>query len=265
MKYITRMSFLVILLLAGVTGIAAADEKIPVIYCTDLFHPHDDPDDHFDAACMYAIPEFDIKAVILDQGKRQQQQRGSIPMEQLNGLTGRNVPYVVGLAETLENPEDTGGNQSAEYQDGIKTILSVLRESPEPVTIITVGSLRDVAAAYNREPQLFRDKLYRLYSFIGEAQGVMREYNVGLDIHAYRCIMNSGLPVYWVPCFDGGVWVNEGNASFWKAKHNDLLADVSDTVLNFFIYMAVRKNDPKPMAALYTPVVPKEKEKVLEA
>ncbi|HOY58865.1 MAG TPA: hypothetical protein PK640_12120, partial [Verrucomicrobiota bacterium] len=26
----------------------------PVLYSTDLFHPHDDPDDHFDLAVLYA-------------------------------------------------------------------------------------------------------------------------------------------------------------------------------------------------------------------
>ena len=40
-------------------------EKIPLIYCSDLYHPHVDPDDHFDIAAIYAIPEFDIKAIIL--------------------------------------------------------------------------------------------------------------------------------------------------------------------------------------------------------
>ncbi len=39
---------------------------IPVIYSTDLYHPHDDPDDHYDLACLYALPELDVKAVIID-------------------------------------------------------------------------------------------------------------------------------------------------------------------------------------------------------
>jgi hypothetical protein len=33
---------------------------LSVIYCTDLFHPHDDPDDHFDIACLYAIWQIDF-------------------------------------------------------------------------------------------------------------------------------------------------------------------------------------------------------------
>ena len=78
MKYLVVVVFLAFLL---VSAIATAESKIPVIYCSDLFHPHDDPDDHFDLACMYAIPEFDIKAVILDQGKKQHQNPGQIPID----------------------------------------------------------------------------------------------------------------------------------------------------------------------------------------
>ena len=263
MKYCVGSVSISIFLLTVLVGNAVAEPQIPVIYCSDLFHPHDDPDDHFDLACMYAIPEFDIKAIILDQGKKQQQKPGQIPIDQMNDLTGRNVPAVIGLAETLQSPEDKGTQQGTVYQKGVETILTILRESDAPVTIIVVGSLRDVAAAYNREPELVRSKIHRLYAFIGEAQASFQEYNVGLDVNAYRCIMNSSLPVYWVPCFDGGIWINEGNASFWQAKHETLLADAADPLLNFFIYMIFRKNEADPVAALYQPVVQEEKEKVL--
>jgi predicted class III extradiol MEMO1 family dioxygenase len=40
--------------------------RIPLIYSTDLFHPPEDPDDHFDWAILASIKEFDLKAVIFD-------------------------------------------------------------------------------------------------------------------------------------------------------------------------------------------------------
>lgn len=95
------------------------------------------------------------------------------------------------------------------------------------MTVITVGSLRDLAAAFNREPDLFRKKVSRLMIFIGEASAPTLEWNVGLDPHAFICIMNSGLPVWWVPCFDGGNFKNKGNASYWTARHSDLLSSAS--------------------------------------
>ena len=145
----------------------------------------------------------------------------------------------------------------------LETILAILRESPEPVTIITVGSLRDVAAAFNRDAALFHQKLKRLYAFIGNTGGGFREYNVNLDLNAYRCIMNAGLPLYWTPCFDGGLWENNGRASYWVSPHNQLLEGVPEALLNFFIYMIEKKDSADPVAAIFEPVNEREKEAFL--
>jgi len=257
-----------ILLIFCVNSIYAAEvdheKKVPIIYCTDLFHPHDDPDDHFDIACLYAIEEVEIKAIILDQGQKQQQKPGSIPVSQLNHITGRNIPYASGLSDKLQSPGDKGLSQAKEYQDGVELILSTLKTSEEPITIIAVGSLRDVAAGYNRSPDLFKTKVNKLFIFIGEASKKGHvEYNVGLDKNAYLRIMNSGLPVYWIPCFDGGVWQNHGRASYWKASHKDLLGRVSDKVMNYFIYALLRKNEKDPIRYLEHEVNEDDKNKVL--
>jgi len=240
------LSVLLSVIISAGDVLADADvppKKFPVIYCSDLFHPHEDPDDHFDLATLYAIPEIDIKAIILDQGKRQQAAPGSIPVSQMNYITKRNVPHAMGLAEELLTPQDQALGQPKEYQQGVELILNTLKNSTEPVTVITVGSLRDIAAAYNRDPQLLKTKIDRLFIFIGEAsQKGYIDYNVNLDIHAYMCVMDSDLPVYWVPCFDGGIWQNKGNASYWNASHKDLLAQAPEQVLKFFIY-ALQKKD----------------------
>jgi hypothetical protein len=239
-------------------------EKVPVIYCTDLFHPHDDPDDHFDIACLYAIEEIEIKAIILDQGQKQKKKPGSIPISQLNHITSRDVPYALGLSDRLQTPEDKGLSQAKEYQDGVELILSTLKTSKEAVSIITVGSLRDVAAGYNRSSDLFGTKVNRLFVFIGEASKKGHiEYNVGLDKNAYIRIMNSGLPVYWIPCFDGGLWQNNGRASYWKASHKDLLGRVSDKVMNYFIYALLRKDEKNPVQYLDSDINRDDKNEVL--
>ncbi|NLO33291.1 MAG: hypothetical protein GX117_08050 [Candidatus Hydrogenedentes bacterium] len=241
----------------GSMGSALADgltpTRIPVIYCTDLFHPHEDADDHFDLACIYSIEEFDLQIIILDQGLRQEACPGAIPVAQMNRLTGRSVPCVIGLAEPLTCPEDNGRSQDRRYQGGVEQILSLLEASVTPVIIFTVGSLRDVAAAYNRDPELLHNKISRLYTFIGNSQGQFHEYNVNLDRNAYRCIMNSTLPVYWVPCFDGEVWENEGAASYWQAGHDQLLASVTPTLLNFFLYMDLKMPVSEKFRFLYRP------------
>src|ERR1017187_7962913 len=217
---------------------ATADTEgaVPVIYCTDLFHPHEDPDDHFDLATLYAMPELDLRVIVLDQGKRQLERPGRIPVSQMNRITGRSVPAVIGLATPLKSPDDKGLDQAPEFQQGVEFIVQTLRTSARPVCIATLGSVRDVVAAFNREPGLFRTNVAMVLAFIGEASDPKyQEYNVGLDSQAFVGLMRSGLPVYWVPCFDGGLWKNRGHASFWRASHRALLGETAPEVIQYFI------------------------------
>ena len=205
-----------LLLVFWATGAATGADsppasRIPLLYCSDLFHPHDDPDDHFDLATLYAIPEFDVRGIVLDQGALQVSRPGSIPVTQLNALTGRHIPAAIGLASKLASPTDPGLDQPDQFQGGVRLILDTLRAATQRVDIIAVGSMRDLTAAFNREPELFRQRAGRLLLFIGEASDPdFREHNVSLDPHAFVGLMRSGLDLYWVPCFDGGLWRNAG-------------------------------------------------------
>jgi len=217
--------------------------EIPIIYVSDLYHPFEDPDDHFDLAALFGLNQFEIKAVIIDNAKSYKKTPGRIPVEQMNYITDRNVPVYVGLKDQLESMYDTGENQPVN-QEGCQAILKYLETSVKKVTIVSVGSLRDIAAAYNRNSVLFKEKVDKLIIFIGEANNKENiEYNVSLDKNAYISVMNRVPNVWWVPCFDGGVWKNNGNASFWQGHHSELLEGASDPVLNYFIYALTKSSD----------------------
>jgi hypothetical protein len=190
-----------------------------------------------------------------------------VPVRQLLEITGRKVPAATGLALKLRGPSDGAKDQPAESQGGVDLILRTLRESPGPVSLAAVGSLRDVAAAYNRDRELFASKTAGIFAFIGDAHSApgfaFREYNVTLDASAFQCILESGLPLFWVPCFDGGAWKNGGRASFWRASHRDLLAGVSDPLKQYFIHALLRKTEGDPVAILRRKVDPGEWEAVL--
>jgi hypothetical protein len=247
---------------AVIPVLRAAETPVPVIYCSDLFHPHEDPDDHFDLASIHAFPELDLRAVILDQGMRQARAPGAVPLAQMRAITGREVPSATGLGRRLKSPADTGLDQPPGHQGGVALILRVLAEARAPVAIAAVGSMRDVAAAFNRKPDLVRAKVGRLLVFIGEASHPeFLEYNVKLDPQAYIGLMRSGLPIYWVPCFDGGLWKNGGHASYWKAGHRDVLKAASPELIQYFIY-ALDKEKAEPLAFLRQPVDPARKERL---
>ena len=241
--------------------------KVPVIYCSDLYHPHADLDDHFDLVCLYAIKEFDIKAIILDDmadGCDQALRPGHIPVDQMNALTGRNVPWALGSRVPLKTPDDLGEDNPNPDRKGIDLILRTLKAAKKPVTIITLGSVRDPIAAYNRDPKLFKQKVERIFIFIGDGSGGALEWNVKLDPQAYIRMMNSGLPVFWVPCYDGGDWANNGNASFWQASHADLFKLTTDRLFNYFRYAILQPDGKKdPIKALYEPIPDAERQAVL--
>ncbi len=234
---------------------ASHPKRVPIIYSTDLFHPPDDPDDHVDLATLFSLPELDIRAIVLDLGHHQQAKPGEVPLRQLAALTGRQVPHAPGLIGPLRYPEDKAENQDLEgFGDrAIKLILAALRESEQKASIFTTGSLRDVAAAFNRDEQLFREKVERIYVNAGNSSGRPTEWNTLLDPQAYIRIMSSGLPVYWCPAFGpdstfqsflAGKLGPHQYATYWRFEQEQVFGQLPKSLQNFFIY-ALERKDPR--------------------
>ncbi len=226
----------------------AQPARIPILYSTDLLHPHDDPDDHFDLATLLALTEFDLRAIILDLGERQKQRSGRVPVAQLLHLTGRKVPCAPGLPRPLASPDDPVRDVPAADQAGVELLIASLRQSREPVILFTTGSLRDVCAAFNREPDLLRRKVRRLYINAGNAAAADLEWNVRLDPHAFVGVMRSGLPIYWCPCLPMG----HRHSTYWQFRQRDVLTTAPRPLQNFFIYALQRTvpDELDPLASL---------------
>ena len=214
---------------------------MPILYSTDLFHPHEDPDDHYDLACLFAMPEFDIKGVILDLGERQAKTSGRPAVEQMMQITGRRVPVAVGLSQRLRTRDDKALDEPEQFQGAVKLILSTLRESPEKVTLFTTGSCRDVAAAFNREPALMKEKVRAVYFNIGRGPNERQdEWNVGYDPESYLRLFESGLPIYWCPCFG-----KDGYETLYVADQTAVVGGCAPAVQNYFVYCLTKsKEDP---------------------
>ena len=193
-------------------------KKIPVIVVTDLYHPHQDCGDNFDLITPFALPEIDLKAVILDcteafrkplaydagkglypdpDGPRDP---GFIPVLQLNYIFGRNVPAAVGPFSNMKDARDKMLDVPSFQQQGVELILKTLRNSNEPVQIASFGSARSIAAAYNRDPALFKKKVKQVHLSAGTSAPVYLEWNVALDSNAIVCLLLSDLPVSIYPC-----------------------------------------------------------------
>jgi hypothetical protein len=226
---------------------------VSVIYTTDLFHPPDFLDDQTDLATLFALSELDVRAIVLEQGYRQYTRSGATPVKQLLALTGRQIPYAVGLAHPLRYPEDKCLQEHPLLQKGVELILQTLRETPGEVYLIAVGSARDTAAAFNRAEKLFRDKVTRVYLNIGNLPGGDLEWNAALDPQAYIRLMQSNLPIYWCPCLGSegtyelmaaGKLKVQQRQTHWMFRHGEVCDSLPTRMQNYFLYAAGQK-DPK--------------------
>ncbi len=212
-KGILTAGLLNILFLASAqdpTASTVNSHPIPIIHTSDLFHPPYDPDDQVDLGCLYALPELDVLAIIIDYHRDNSDLHMYEPafgmITQLNWMTGKAVPAAVGPNTKLRTPEDDGEHFSLRNQAGIKLLIDKLKSVNEPVYISIVGSSRTVAAAFNREPELFRKKVRAILLVAGydiREKGDKLDTNSNFDPNAFVAIMRSGLPIRWFP---PGAW-----------------------------------------------------------
>ncbi len=233
-----------LLLAVALTAQAVGDGgTIPILYSTDLFHPHADPDDHYDLACLFSMREFDIRGIVLDMGGTQAKRPGRPPIEQMVHITGRKCPYAIGLSRALKNRKDRALEEPDEFQGGVRLILNKLRESKEKVVLFTAGSCRDVAAAFNREPELLKAKVRAVYFNVGRGPNeVQDECNVAYDPEAFLRIFESGLPLFWCPCFG-----KYGFETHYTADQTAVVGACSPRVQNYFVY-CLTKSTADPIA-----------------
>lgn len=221
---------------------------IPLVHITDLYHPPQDPDDLLDLLTVAGLRELDLKGVILDvtqkfldpapTGFDIARDPGFTPVTQLAHLLGRTIPVASGPSTPLKTPTDPATDRPDSEQEGIRTLIDVLRQSPEPVLVSCVGSARVLAAAFNREPELLRSKVKAAVMNAGATGGTKREWNVGLDLFAFVRLWQSGLPILWYPCATERSAFNASHerGTYWKASHADLFKDIPPPLRTWIAY-----------------------------
>lgn len=225
----------------------AESRKVPLIHTTDLFHPPEDPDDHLDLATVFALDEFDLRAVLIDRALGSPRSTGNpvrepgfIPVAQLCYITGKAVPVAAGPVNPLKSPGDAATDRPRREQAAIELLLRALDESPQPVVVSVLGSARIVAAAWNRNPALLKKKIKSVVVNAGTA-GKGSEYNVTIDPASYVALFRSGLPVDWYPCGDAGpsrsdAFNSGARNTYWRVAHRDLFRDLPQPLMAWFVH-----------------------------
>jgi hypothetical protein len=166
-------------------------QPTPVIDITDLYHPHEDVGDNFDLIMAFGLPEIDLRAVVLDitdafRGTKPDpltgnpnrggpREPGVLPVTQLNAIFDRSVPCGVTPFMRLRSPDDTLLDTPRFQQSGIDVLLQTLSESSTPVHVLGFGSCRALALAFNRAPDLMREKIAQIHLSAGCSTPGFRE------------------------------------------------------------------------------------------
>ena len=234
----------------------------PVIHQTDLYRPHCDPDDHFDLAAVYALfklDEIDLRGVVLDCPTGAIKGAPDVAaIAQLNRMTRKAAPAVVGTAALPAARGDKAPNLAPEDSAAIEFIIETLEKSDSPVRISIVGSASDVAIASARRPDLFREKCAGVYLDAGSAfpnpnNPDELEYNVALNPHGYATLFDLPCPLYWFPCWHDAVFKPGEYGSYYRMKQEQGLEGISDALAGYFAYMFKASDDADWLAALRRP------------
>ncbi len=213
--------------------------RVPLIHITDLYHPPQDPDDQFDLATILALPELDLKMVLLDITRKftvpspaggwdLARDPGVAIVAQANALRGTTIPVAIGPRDPLASTTDDLSDRPPAEQAAVKVLLSTLAESVEPVVVSIVGSTRIMAAAFLQAPDLVKQQVASVWINVGSTAGAELEWNVMLDPIAYQVLWQSGLPIRWFPCAteNGAFDPEPARGTHWAATHAELLASL---------------------------------------
>ena len=207
---------------AALTAVAmtsnAAVRAQPVILDTDI---GDDIDDTWALLMLLRMPELDLKLVVSDFGNALYRCRLLAKLLQLTGRT--DVPIGMGAGR-----EDKPGQQSGwlgdyrlddypgdVYEDGIQVMIDMIKASPEPVTLLCIGPVPNIAEALRRDPSIAGNarfvgmfgSVYKGYA--GEAEPAA-EWNVRVDPQSLQTVFAAPWDCTITPLDTCGLVVLDG-------------------------------------------------------
>lgn len=193
-------------------------KKIPVIFDTDI---GDDIDDTWALALLLQSPELDIKLITVSVNEVSEKARIVAKILDMAGRT--DIPIGIGVPagktecaqKTWAKDYELKAYPGRVYEDGVKALIDTVMNSPEPITVIAVGPLPNIAAALEREPRI-ADKA----RFIGMHGSIRRgyegsektnaEYNVKAFPKGAQKVFTAGWDIMITPLDTCGIVTLEG-------------------------------------------------------
>lgn len=263
--------FILIFFVSFSTRLYATPDKLPIVVITDCYYPYQDPGDNLDLISGFALDNVDLKGIILDitdafrkdtadhptlwKDPRGPREAGIIPVMQLNYIFNRNVPFAVGPMQLMKSETDKMLEINGFEENGIQLLLGILRNSKEPVQILSFGSARILAVAFNREPVLLRNKIRKIHLSAGTASPNFElgtdlgansipggEWNVALDLFAFNRLLKSNLPISIYPCAGkNGGFVKDVNNTYWTIRDMSFLKEINPKLQRYLDFAFNKK------------------------
>lgn len=195
----------------------APGKKIPVILDTDI---GDDIDDTWALAMLVNSPEVDLKLVVGEFGKPKY--RASIIAKFLQTVGRTDVAVGIGPGK------EGGGGQSKwvegydlksypgkVHEDGVKAIIDTIMNSPEPVTLLCIGPMPNIAEALKREPKIAeKARFVGMHGSVRVGYGGKKtpdaEWNVKADPKACQAAFTAAWDMTITPLDTCGLIVLDG-------------------------------------------------------
>ncbi len=141
-----------------VFSFTAAGQKIPVILDSDI---GDDIDDTWALGLALRSPELDLKLVVTDYGKVNYRPLIAARFLERAGRTDVAVGVGVDAKAQGDGPQaewirgyDLQSYPGKVYSDGVGAMIDMIMKSREPVTLLCIGPLPNIAEALKREPRI---------------------------------------------------------------------------------------------------------------
>ena len=197
----------ILLLVASPWGIAAEQEKIPVILDTDI---GTDIDDAFALALIIKSPEFELLGVTTVSGDTAARARIAAKMLWEAGGKWRQVPVVAGVPGSPQPIDQAHWAEGFVSPQTLKVsavdfLRSKIHRYPGEITLIAIGELTNVAALLKADP-LAAKKIKRIALMGGSiARGYDpgskpdAEWNIKSNPAAAQTVFSSGIPMIMAP------------------------------------------------------------------
>jgi inosine-uridine nucleoside N-ribohydrolase len=183
-------------------AVLPAPQAIPVILATDI---GDDIDDTWALGLLLKSPELSLKLVVTEFGKAPY--RAKLLAKFLQKTGHAHVPIAVGpeaephgegpLAEWVQD-YDLSSYPGRVHSDGVGAMVDVIMGSPQPVTLICIGPMPNVAAALERAPRIAqRARFVGMDGSVRLGYGGVRQPAAEWNVKANTAAAKKGLSAPW--------------------------------------------------------------------